>query len=416
MRNLILSLFLLIATFAFGQQPLKIAVISDVHYLGEKIVSEGKAMDKYEATTGRDISDLHTVLESVLDSICAAKTDVLLVSGDITNHGEKASHIEFAEKLKSLQAKGVRSFVIPGNHDVNIPNAKAYLKDEVLPAESVSADEFAEIYRDFGYGNALKRDTASLSYLAAIDARTWLLCFDTNKYREYKTSSISSGRILPATMAWALGILREAKEKDITVLGMMHHGLVEHMPYQSDFFPDYLVEDWQKNAATLADHGLRIVFTGHFHAIDASAFTSSEGNTVTDVETGSLSQYPFPYRLMQLDGKRLQIDTRFIQSIPAKPDLWTEYKLKQEKFVRNSMQAKLKSMGFDFPQEIMATLTELIVRLNLLHSEGDEKPDQELSEAIARFARLLGDENTDPASFQLDFPPADRQLVIELNE
>ena len=69
-------------------------------------------------------------------------------------------------------------------------------------------------------------------------------------------------------MEWAFSVLREAEAKGIIVLGMMHHGLVEHMPYQSAFFPAYLVEEWELHAELLADAGMPLIFTGHFHSND----------------------------------------------------------------------------------------------------------------------------------------------------
>src|SRR5690606_5952341 len=117
---------------------------------------------------------------------------------------------------------------IPGNHDVNIPNARSYLGAQASPVESVSADEFARMYGSFGYDEALRRDISSLSYLAEINEKTWMLCIDSNRHDENTTTSINAGRIRPETMKWALHILQEAKEKGIVVLGMMHHGLVEH--------------------------------------------------------------------------------------------------------------------------------------------------------------------------------------------
>ncbi len=148
--------------------------------------------------------------------------------------------------------------------------------------EGITSDEFARFYDTFGYDRALRRDSASLSYLAEIGEKTWLLAIDSNRYQEYQTTSVSAGRILPETLAWTLQILREAKEKGITVLGMMHHGLVEHIPNQETFFPDYLVEDWKKLAGRLADAGLGVIFTGHFHANDITLFTSPAGNRIYD--------------------------------------------------------------------------------------------------------------------------------------
>ena len=195
---------------------------------------------------------------------------------------------------------------------------------------------------------------------------------------------------------------------------MMHHGLVEHMPYQSTFFASYLVDDWQKNAELLADAGLKVVFTGHFHSNDVSLLTSPAGNVIHDVETGSLAQYPFAYRIMELENDHLSIDTRFVTSIPENPNLEKEYREKLEQITRRVAQSRLKGTGMPFPQETMDTLVQLITQLNILHVGGDEKPDKEMEESIRNFAELLGDESGDMDSFQFDFPPQDNTLVIEL--
>ena len=205
-KYILLFLFFLSLTIAVSQ-PVKIAIITDVHFLSPKIAQPGKALESYEMASGRNISDLHSVINKTLAEIESAGTDILLIAGDITNHGERLSHIDFIEKLSPLQQRGMKIFVIPGNHDINIPDSKAYIGDTPTPTQSISAEEFSELYKPFGYGNVLKRDTASLSYLAEINEKIWLLCFDTNRYAEHKTTSISGGRILPSTMDWTLDIL-----------------------------------------------------------------------------------------------------------------------------------------------------------------------------------------------------------------
>lgn len=413
-RLLLFILFLSFFHLSQSSEPLKIGVITDVHFLSEKLISDGAAYQNHANSIGKNIKDMHAVLDVVLKDFEKEKIDILLISGDLTNHGERESHLDFVEKLKPLQQNGTRIFVIPGNHDINVPNPKKYIGEAALPTENISAKEFTQLYSAFGYGNALKRDTSSLSYLSKIDEKTWLLCFDTNRYAEYETQSISSGRILPQTLQWALEILREAKEKNITVLGMMHHGLVEHMPYQSTFFAPYLVNDWQKNAEILADAGLKVVFTGHFHSNDVSLLTSQQGNVIYDVETASLSQYPFAYRIMELGNNQLLIDTRFVTSVPLNPRLGEEYREKLEKTTKEVAQSRLKGMGIPFPDETLEALVQLVVRMNILHVSGDEKPDKEMQEAVRNFSELLGNESGEIKTFQLDFPPQDNKLVIEL--
>lgn len=391
----------------------KIAVITDIHFLDTRLTAEGEALSAYERATGRNITDLHAVLDTVLADLTREAPDLLLITGDITNHGEKQSHLGFIEKLRLLQNQRIRILVIPGNHDINIPDAKAYKGKQAISTETISKEEFAELYGPFGYSDALKRDESSLSYLAEINESVWLLCFDTNRYEEHTTKSITSGRLLPETMDWAIDILDEAKDKGIIVLGMMHHGLVEHMPYQAAFFPQYLIDEWEKNADLLADAGLKVVFTGHFHANDITMHTSSAGNVIYDVETASLAQYPFAYRLMKLIDTGLSINTRFVTSLPGNPDLAARYRDKLETITRRVAENRWEELDIPMSQETVEALTDVIVKLSLIHVRGDEKLDQEMKTAIRLFADQMGSE-ADADSFSFDFPPEDNRVTIPL--
>jgi predicted phosphodiesterase len=387
--------------------------MTDLHYLSPSLASKGEALDAYEEAAGRRVADLHEVLDTVLDSLMKEEIEVLLVPGDLTNHGERQSHIDLKKKLCPLLEKGIRVFVIPGNHDINIPNAKAYTGEKPAPTATISPKEFTELYAPFGYADALERDEASLSYLAELNDTTWLLCFDTNRYDEHTTVPITGGRLRPETLKWALRLLDKAKAGGITVLGMMHHGLVEHMPYQSAFFPQYLVQEWESMADELANAGLRVVFTGHFHANDVTRRISPEGHAIYDVETASLAQYPFAYRVMELGDDRLSIDTRFVTSVPGNPNLAEEYREKMEKMARRVAVNRLKGLGIPMPGETLEALAEVIARLSVMHARGDEQPDEEMRKAIRAFAGLLGGE-ADLDLFTFDFPPEDNRPVIDL--
>lgn len=402
--------------FAEASESVKIGVITDVHFLSEKLVDEGAAYQLYKTNSGRNIRELHSVLDVVLKDFELKNIDVLLILGDMSNHGERESHIDFIEKIKPLQQKGTRVFVIPGNHDINVPDSKKYIGDKPQPTENISVDEFVQLYASFGYADALKRDTASLSYLVEMNEKTWLLSFDTNRYKEYTTTSLSGGRVLPQTMEWALNILQEAKAKDISVLGMMHHGVVEHLPYQAMLFPNHLVDNREWVAETLADAGMKVIFTGHFHANDITLQTTPSGNTIFDVETGSLSQYPFVYRLMKLEGDSLAIDTYFVESIPGVPDLQSKYRAKMEDFVKRSVAARLQHESLPIPLEIRDLLINLAAQINVLHAKGDETLNDEMMLALKQFSEAMGSEEFDAEAFELDFPPEDNKLVINLKK
>lgn len=410
------GLFLLLLFFYFTQSwgTIKIAVISDIHFLSDQLIDEDEAYQAYVQATGRNVGELHLIFDHVIDEIIKEKPDVLFIAGDLTNHGELQSHIDLIKKLEKIKNAGISVFVIPGNHDINIPDSKAYTGQKSTPVSSISKDEFAKLYDSFGFGTAALRDENSLSYCAAIDQNHWLLAFDTNRYAEHTTSSITGGRILSETLNWALEILYQAEKKGITVLGMMHHGLVEHMPYQSAFFSDYLIDDWEKQATVLSDAGLKVVFTGHFHANDITQFISADGSSLYDIETGSLAQYPFPYRILNLYGNELSVTSHFVDKTAKLTDIQNKYRKKLEKISHRMIASKIKNLNIPISEEVKQPLIDLLVKMSLLHVAGDEQMDDEVLHLVENFAKATGDDDFDAKNFSLDFYPSDNNLTIVL--
>lgn len=411
-KYILLSTIWLLCLSGYTQKSTRIAVINDIHYFSDKLAATEKAKENYTLHTSRDIDILHEVLDTVIARILLANPDVLLIAGDITNHGERQSHIDFIEKMQKIRDANISIFVVPGNHDINIPNTKRYNDNEILDTETVSASEFAELYADFGYNSAINRDTASLSYLAKINDQTYLICFDTNRYDEHKTSSISAGKIKTETLHWALEILKKAKQENINVIAMMHHGLVEHIVGQSMFFPAYLIENWQTNAQKLADAGIKAVFTGHFHANDVTSYTSPTGSTITDIETAGIGHFPFSYRIMELSDTELKINTYSVNSISSQPDLAQIHREKLHAKMLTFAKNRLKSIFEELDPEAEDFLVSLVAQMAVLHSIGDEVPDEEMKKEIETLSQLFDNDYIDN-DFSLDFPPEDNNLIIK---
>lgn len=396
-------------------KPLRMAVISDLHYLSPSFMDNGSKIQEYEKNSAKNIRDTPALLEVALTDFESDVPDVLLIAGDLTKDGELQSHLDLKKRLDRLAASGTRIYVIPGNHDISVPHPVRFDGSLATAVSNVSAEDFARIYQDYGFAQSFSRDTVSLSYAVALDEATWLICIDSNRYKEYTANTISSGRVLPATEKWVLNLLAEAKTKHITALGMMHHGLVEHFMYQNLFFPDYLVDDWKHLAAVFADHGMKAIFTGHFHANDITQFDSSAGNRIYDIETGSLSSYPFPYRKIRWDGHKLDIHTTKITSIPGKPNLAAEDSIAKLNYATQAAKVKIRAKLSFLPDDTVETLAQLIGRIYIMHVAGDEKMDNALREAIGKFSSLMGsDSETELSKLELDFPPADNNAVLEI--
>lgn len=386
-------------------------VITDTHFLSEKLMDDGYALQDYIYTGGKNVKYVPAVLDKVIADYLQSDIQVLLVCGDVTKDGEKQSHIDFLNKLKPLQDKGVRVFVIPGNHDINMPNAVEFKGNKKFPVDNISPQDFTDIYTECGYGDALKRDTASLSYVARLNDNSWLLSVDAARYKEYTTRSISGGRILPETEKWIIEVLDEAKEKGIQVIGMMHWGLTEHIMYQSMFFKDYLVDDWQRLASLFADKGMKAIFTGHFHSNDISLFTSPDGNKIYDIETGTLAAYPFSYRFVDLYPEKMDVRTKNITAVPDNSNLAEEDKLRMKALSEGMALQKLKKTGLEVTGEVLKQYSNILGQIFLLHLYGDEQADDELILSMKKLSETM-ETPLEMDELELDFPPADNNVEI----
>lgn len=409
MKQTLLTLFIIFSGLLTGQ-TLNIGVITDTHYLSEKLMDGDYAVDNFVLTSGRNIKDTPAVLDKVLDEYLHSNIEVLLVCGDMTKDGEKQSHIDFVKKLKPLQDKGVRVFAIPGNHDINMPSSVEFKGNKTFSVSNVSPEEFSDIYASCGYKGALKYDASSLSYVAALNSKTWLLAIDAAKYTEGPSSS---GRILPETEKWIVEVLDEARSKGIQVIGMMHWGLTEHIIYQSVVFGDYLVSDWERLRTLFADKGMKAVFTGHFHANDITAFTSDDRNTIYDVETGTLSAYPFAYRFVELNAEGMNITTKNVTSIPSNTNLAADSKDLMRKLANTQAEGRLKKMNLGLSAEVSSRFAEVLAQMFVLHAYGDEQMDDHLKQLMENLALALGNSVEDMDEMQLDFPPADNNVKIK---
>jgi 3',5'-cyclic AMP phosphodiesterase CpdA len=293
------------------------AVLSDTHVYDTAALGTNAAFTTYLSEDRKLLKESVEILDSAVSDLKSRTLDFILISGDLTKDGEKINHQLLASKLKTLKDSGKKIFVVPGNHDINNPDALSFAAADgsTSPVDKVTPADFKSIYADYGYGSAIYSDTNSLSYIAEPVQGIWLFAIDSCKYETNVADGKpkTSGAIRAATLTWVTEKLVEAKQKGKIVLGMMHHGVVEHFASQKTLFSDYIIDDYASVGKTLGDNGLNVIFTGHFHANDVTMtdFTSSK---MYDIETGSLVTAPSPYRIVSVNipEKTLSITTKTI--------------------------------------------------------------------------------------------------------
>ena len=292
----------------------KFAVISDLHMYDPSLGTTGSAFEKTMNSDRKLLLDSEALLDYAIEDILASDAEFVLIPGDVTKDGELVNHEIVAEKLEKLKAAGLGVYLVPGNHDVNNPDAVAYDGDETTPVAAVTYDEFPKLYRSLGYGDALFSDADSLSYVAEPVEGLWILALDACRSDENQpgVEEIVGGRISHDTADWIAQMLTEAKQRDKAVMVMIHHGVAEHWEGKAKLHPDYLIEDFEHFGAFLASYDARLVFTGHYHALDITRADFEDGKYLYDVATGSLITAPCPIRYCSITDGIFTVETETI--------------------------------------------------------------------------------------------------------
>ncbi|GAA4756274.1 metallophosphoesterase family protein [Flavisolibacter ginsenosidimutans] len=405
-----------------GNSPhLKIAVVSDIHYMSSTLITNngtaGEAFQNYLNQDPKLLEFSDPIFRTVLSQLKAEQPDIVLIPGDLTKDGERISHEAMASFLSTLTNTGSKVYVIPGNHDINNAKAARFDGNASYPVANIQPTDFSSIYGKFGYNDALERDAHSLSYLVQPQQGLWILAIDASRYEEYgPEGDIADGRIKPETLAWILSKLAQAKEQNITVFAMMHHNLVEHYAGQTQLDPGYVVDNWQTVAAQLADAGLKVIFTGHYHANDITPFVH-EGHELYDIETGSLVTPTSPYRIITVKNKDLDIRTAHVQSIGVPLPHGLSFPAYSDLFINTHLDGyfyNLLTGPYNVPGDLATFAAPIFRNAIKAHFAGDEKmpPDQrKLIDELRSMAPQLADMAT---TLWTDLGVKDNDLPLKL--
>ncbi len=400
--------------FDFISHRIKIAVVSDIHYMDPSILPDDPVNNPYwqgYVSTDRKIFELSDpIFRNVVFDLMAERPDILLITGDLASDGELLCHETVKRYLQKLEKKGIRIFVVPGNNDINNPGSKTYKTDPPSTIPNITPADFVSLYGDFGYNDALYKDANSLSYINQPFKKLWILGIDAIKTMN------------PATMTWIQEKMVEASEKNITVLAMMHFGVNEHYSGQKYLEPLINKLNYKDIAIALMNAGIRVIFTGHYHANDIVDFTN-EGKILSDIQTGSLVTPPYSYRSMTLYDNILQIYTKRVRDVKAKitgdmsflkySDVTLTSRINSFFMFYSTYVQKIYSIPAE-QYEQYSTVVPFLTKAYKAYFAGDEKIDQEERAKIDLLGQILPSYLPFLNSLWADLPPQDNKIDIKL--
>lgn len=291
----------------------KFYLISDPHYFATELGCSGEEYEDFMHYEQKCFAETENICNSVFDWLKKAnEADIVLIAGDLSFNGEAKSHEKFLKLLYELKENGKKIYVVTADHDFKYSEGETFAFPESgrYSPEHTKRDELFDMYRDFGFGDAVAADRENLSYVAQLSDNVRLLCIncdlkENGKYHFKKEQ-----------WEWIKQQTEKAREEKQTMIAMCHYPIMPGQPLFQLISP-MMIKDAHKFASFLADEGVKIIFTGHMHNQSINYIDTEKGNRLYDITTGAIIADPAFIRHVTItDGKAE------IKSIPTPDFEW----------------------------------------------------------------------------------------------
>ncbi len=407
-KLLIIVLVLLLtgcSTFTYvpltSEESITIAMTSDIHYIAPSL-KEGSTFDDAQVLSdGKLMSKIETITDAFIADMIEAQPDIVIITGDLTYNGEKLSHETLADKLSTLLDNGIQALVIPGNHDILNARAYEFRDDGVYYSEYIDADEFREIYEDYGYSDALSYDEASLSYLYEAKEDLWLFMLDSNTYEDNTGFGPSSvGRIKEETLAWMEELLEE-KDPDIEVIIYLHHPLMDVAGASS-----YVIENEDELQDLVDRYEIVLSISGHVHVQNYK--TVDLDNVVhTAFSLSSLAVYDHQYTILEYkdgsyDLEAIDVDVEgYAEANGIDDEFFSDFDTNARAYFKEYSTNRLVGyyVADDISTELSEALFDLQGEFNILEFSGEGYKMRDLLYEHPLYEEIAASTNTVVRSF-----------------
>ena len=275
---------------------------SDIHYMSPSLTDYGQAFTELiDNGDGKVVRYMPQIWQAFAEEVIAARPDALVLSGDLTLNGEKVNHQELTANLAVIEAAGIPVLAIPGNHDINNPYATKYFGTSQSFVETVTPEEFRELYGAYGYDEAVSHAPDSLSYLYILNETTWMLMLDSCIY---DPENEVDGEIKAGTMEWIEQCLREAYALGVTVVPVAHHNLQE---LSRVYVEECVIRNHEELTELLEFYLTPAFFSGHLHVQYVHKHMTGPGMPanmygITEIVSNSLIIPPCQYGRLTLNA------------------------------------------------------------------------------------------------------------------
>ena len=287
-------------------QKTNLTFIADTHYYSPSLGTSGRSYELRSDSDQKCLKETGGIIDAAFSHIEKSDTQAVMIIGDLTNDGERVCHEEFRQKLYKLQ-KSKPVYVITATHDWCCDENPRMFDGQAVyhDVPTVAHDELRSFYYDFGPKQAKDEYVTHLgvcSYTVDIGKDVRLLALNDDQNGKGRAG------FKEEHFCFIENEIKKAKADGKILIGMEHHLIIAHTnPLITG--GGTCVGDREYVASRLADAGLKYMFTGHSHLQRIASFTSEKGNTITQINVGSLCGYPSPIVNVSVSEEGLEIST-----------------------------------------------------------------------------------------------------------
>ncbi len=280
----------------------KFLLLTDPHFFDTDLGCSGEAYEDFMHYEQKCFAETESINNAVFGWLNETDlADTVLIVGDLTQNGEKKSHEKFIKLLYALKEKGKRVHLISADHDWK-SDPFAFGENGRYQPQATAKDELYDMYKEFGFSDAISVDREHLSYVAQISDNVRLLALNC----DIKTNGQFS--VTEKQAEWIKEQTKKAREDNQTMFAICHYPVLPIQPIFS-IIKSSLMYDYKSVATLLADEGVHLVFTGHMHNQSVNEFITEKGNKFFDVTTGSIIADPSYIRLVEIDNNGAKIES-----------------------------------------------------------------------------------------------------------
>lgn len=292
----------------------KFYIMADPHFFDPALGCSGKEYDYFMHYEQKCFAETENINKSVFEFLKnATEADTVLIAGDLSFNGEKKSHESFIKLLYDLKNSGKKIYVVTADHDFKWKREDTFAFGENgrYSPEHTERDDLFDMYKDFGFGDAIATDREHLSYVAQLSDNVRLMALNCDLKKDGKYYFFEEQR------EWIKEQAKKAREDNQTIVAMCHYPILPGQPLFS-IISKILIRDAYDFATFLADNGIHIIFTGHMHNQSINELITEKGNKLYDITTGSVIADPAFIRHVSV----IDENTVEIKSIPTPDFEW----------------------------------------------------------------------------------------------